>query len=108
VNGTHPVVYVGCGSHASYLEQGKHRFFMYIDRAKGDHLAIGPGADQPWGEPVQLSGKKWNSHFSGPWGALVKTWFGKVLPDTEGPSSPAQKKDKWARPAKWADIPPLP
>jgi hypothetical protein len=108
VNGMHPVVYVGCGSHASYLRRGKHRFFMYIDRAKGDHLAVGPGGDQPWGEPVQISGKKWNSHFSGPWGALVKTWFGKVLPDTEGPSSPAQKKDKWARPAKWANIPQLP
>ena len=107
VDGTHPVVYVGCGSHAGYLKRGEHRYFMYIDRAKGDHLTIGPGADQSWGEPVQLSGKKWNSSFSGPWGALVKTWFGKVLPDTEGPSSPAQKGDKWSNPAKWAAIPPL-
>ena len=107
VEGTHPVVYVGCGSHASYLKRGNHRFFMYIDRAKGDHLAIGPGADQSWGEPVLLSAKKWNTHFPGPWGALVKTWLGKVLPDTEGPSAPGQKGDKWSQPAKWADIPPL-
>jgi hypothetical protein len=107
IAGTHPVVYVGCGSHASYLRRGEHRYFVYIDRAKGDHLAIGPGAEQAWGEPVLLTGKKWNSKFPGPWGALLKTWLGRVLPDTEGPSSPAQKGDKWSRPATWAAIPPL-
>ena len=107
VAGTHPVVYVGCGSHASYIEKGPHRFFLYIDRAKGDHLAIGPDAHQAWGEPVALSHKPWNTNFSGPWGALVKSWLGKVLPHTEGPSGPAQKGDKWLHPAQWASIPPL-
>lgn len=107
VRGTHPVVYVGCGSHASYIEKGNHRFFFYIDRAKGDHIAIGPNADQAWGEPVALGHRPWNRRFSGPWGALVKSWLGKVLPHTEGPSSPAQKGDKWSHPAKWAGIPPL-
>jgi hypothetical protein len=105
IGSTHPVVYVGCGSHASYLRRGEHRYFVYIDRAKGDHLAIGPGAEQAWGEPVLLTGKKWNSSFSGAWGALLKTWLGRVLPDTEGPSSPAQKGDKWLHPAKWAGLP---
>ena len=107
VEGTHPVVYVGCGSHASYINKGKHRFFLYIDRAKGDHIAVGPGADQAWGEPELLSYRPWNRHFSGPWGALVKSWLGKVLPNTEGPTCPGQKGDKWTHPAKWAGIPPL-
>ncbi len=107
VEGTHPVVYVGCGSHASYIEKGKHRFFFYLDRAKGDYIAIGPRSDQSWGEPVSLANKPWNRNFSGPWGALVKSWLGKVLPHTEGPTGPAQKGDKWRRPAKWARIPPL-
>ncbi len=105
VRGTHPVVYVGCGSHASYIEMGNHRFFVYIDRAKGDHIAIGPGTDQAWGEPVALSYRPWNRRFSGPWGALVKSWLGKVLPHTEGPTGPGQKGDKWSHPAKWAGIP---
>jgi hypothetical protein len=107
IEGTHPVVYVGCGSHASYPTRGNHRFFLYIDRASGDHIAIGPGAGQAWGEPLSLSYRPWNRRFSGPWGALVKSWLGKVLPHTEGPSSPGQKGDKWSHPAKWAGIPPL-
>lgn len=107
VDGTHPVVYVGCGSHASYIKQGNHRFFLYIDRAKGDHLAVGPGAGQAWGEPLSLSYRPWNRRYSGPWGALVKSWLGKVLPHTEGPSAPGQKGDKWSQPAKWAGIPAL-
>jgi hypothetical protein len=107
VEGTHPVVYVGCGSHASYITKGEHRFFLYIDRAKGDQIAIGPGCDQVWGEPVSLSYRPWNRRFSGPWGALITSWLGRVLPNTEGPSGPGQKGDKWSRPAKWAGIPPL-
>jgi len=107
VEGTHPVVYVGCGSHASYITKGKHRFFLYIDRAKGDDIAIGPGTDQAWGKPVSLSYRPWNRRFSGPWGALITSWLGRVLPNTEGPSGPGQKGDKWSRPATWADIPPL-
>ncbi len=104
VGGTHPVVYVGCGSHACYLEKGDHRFFLNMDWARGDHLAIGPQADQGWGEPISLSGKRWNTHFSGAWGALVKSWIGKAFPHTEGPTSPGQKGKKWSHPAQWAGI----
>jgi hypothetical protein len=104
IGGTHPVVYVGCGSHASYLVKGDHRFFFNTDWARGDHLAIGPQADQTWGEPISLSGKRWNSRYSGAWGALVKSWTGKAFPHTEGPSGPGQKGDKWSHPAKWAGI----
>jgi hypothetical protein len=107
VGATHPVVYVGCGSHASYFEKGDHRFFFNTDWARGNHLAIGPQADQAWGEPISLSGKRWNTHFSGPWGALVKSWIGKAFPHTEGPSGPGQKGDKWRHPAKWAGIAPV-
>ncbi len=104
VDGTHPVVYVGCGSHASYLQRGDHRFFLHTDWARGDHLALGPEGDQAWGTPISLGNKSWNTLFSGAWGALVKSWIGKAWPNTEGPSGPAQKGDKWHHPAKWAGI----
>jgi hypothetical protein len=102
VEGTHPVVYVGCGSHASYLEQGKHRILWRIDYAEGNDVSIGPGTDQPWGRPIRLGNKRWNVRFSGKWGALVKSSLGRVFPGTEGPTGPAQKGDKWRHPARWA------
>jgi len=104
VEGSHPVVYVGCGSHASYLERSVHRLLWMRDYAQGDDLAIGPGADQPWGAPVQLSDKPWNLRFAGKWGSLVKSWLGLVRPGTEGPTGPAQKGDKWDHPARWAGL----
>jgi hypothetical protein len=103
---THAVVYVGCGSHASYLSKGKHPILWLLDYAEGDDVSIGPGTDQPWGEPVRLTYKPWNVRFSGNWGSLVKSWLGRVLPGTEGPTGPAQKGDKWRRPARWAGIAP--
>jgi hypothetical protein len=104
VGGTHPVVYVGCGSHASYLEKGQHLLLGRIDHAQGNDVAIGPGTGQPWGDPVRLTNKRWNQHFAGRWGALVKSWLGFVIPGTEGPTGPAHKGDKWHHPARWAGL----
>jgi hypothetical protein len=95
--GTNPVVYVGCGSHASYLERGAHRVMLVWDHARGDDVAIGPGSDVEWGEPVILD-VAWNLNFQGRWGA----------PFGNPPNGPAQKKrGKWDRPADWADVPPF-
>jgi hypothetical protein len=104
VEGTHPVVYVGCGSHASYLDKGTRRILWYLDHAQGDDVSIGPGTDQAWGEPVGLSDKPWNLRFSGRWGSLIKSWLGMVFPGTEGPTGPAQKGSKWRHPARWAGL----
>ena len=111
---THPVVYVGCGSHASYLKRGTHPVMMkYHDYAEGDDVSIGPSSNREWGKPIRLGDKLWNRKFTGNWGALVVAikvtilnWVIQlVLPGTEGPSGPAQKEDKWHLPARWAGIP---
>lgn len=102
--GNHPVVYVGCGSHASYLEKGKHQVLWRIDYAEGNDLSIGPGTERPWGRPIRLDNKRWNVRFSGRWGALVRNWLGMVFHGTEGPTGPAHKGDKWHHPAKWAGL----
>jgi len=104
VAGSHPVVYVGCGSHASYLGKGRHRILWRIDYAEGNDVAIGPGTEQPWGKPIRLDNKRWNVRFSGRWGSLVRSWLGMVFHGTEGPTGPAHKGDKWCHPAKWAGL----
>jgi len=102
--GTHPVIYVGCGSHASYLRPGAHRVLVYDDYALGDDQSIGPGGDQPWRRPYRLTGKRWNHRFSGRWGSLVKRWSLVVMPGTLGPTGPAHKRTKWSNPARWAGL----
>lgn len=102
--GTHPVVYVGCGSHASYLKAGVHLILAYEDHALGDGLSIGPGSDHTWGRPQRLDRKRWNARFRGQWGSLVKRWSLAVMPGTVGPTGPAQKGEKWANPAAWAGL----
>ena len=104
VDGTHPVIYVGCGSHASYLRPDTYRVLIYQDYALGDDTSIGPGGDQAWRHPYRLSGKRWNHRFSGRWGSLVKRWSLGVIPGTLGPTGPAHKKTKWSNPARWAGL----
>ncbi len=103
--GSHPTVYVGCGSHASYTKAGRDRILGWLDCHEGDGLQIGPDTAQPWGRPIRLSNKAWNSQFPGNWGALIRQWGLLVKPSTEGPTGPARKGDKWEKPAKWANIP---
>jgi hypothetical protein len=102
--GSHPIVYVGCGSHASYTRADWDQILGWIDYHEGDGLEIGLGTAQPWGHPIRLSNKAWNTQFSGNWGALLKHWGLLVKPGSEGPTSPAHKGDKWKEPAKWAKI----
>lgn len=106
--GTHPVVYVGCGSHASYFTKGK-RGKIVKDYANGDSdVTIGPGAAAPWGRPVNLDNAAWVHNFAGGWGALVKKWgSGKAakLLGMWGPTGPAWHWEQWETPVAWAKIP---
>jgi len=111
---THPVIYVGCGSHANYLqrrpngERGPYKYWLgctYYDYAAGNDVSIGParsGMDRHWGEPIWLDWEPRNTGFRGNWGALLKSWLGLMLPGTGGPTGPAQKDRKWNRPDTWA------
>lgn len=115
VEETHPVVYVGCGSHANYLERrpneekGPYKYWLgrtYYDYAAGNDVSIGPvesDADKHWGEPIWLDEEPWHA-FEGNWGALLKSWLGLVLPGTGGPTGPVQKDKKWNHPDRWARI----
>lgn len=113
--GTHPVIFVGCGSHAGYLERrpneekGPYKYWLrryYYDYATGDSISIGPAGadvDRSWGEPIWLDKEPWNTAFKGNWGALLKHWLGKIgRAGSEGPTGPAQKGTKWNRPDRWA------
>ena len=101
---THPVIYVGCGSHANYLESRIHRHWVYNDYALGNDVSVGPGQEIGWGVPISIADKAWNVHFAGNWGALVKSWLGLPLPGTAGPTGPAQKGKQWSEPASWAGL----
>ncbi len=96
---THPVVYVGCGSHANYRERDKDTYLLlYHDYHHGndDRISIGPEGftKQQWGKPVRLN-RPWATEFKGEWGAPL---------GTGGPTGPACKGEKWAHPAEWAKI----
>ena len=55
VGGTHPVIYVGCGSHANYSQKEIHDQVTFKDYAQGDSaISIGPDTPVPWGKPVNL------------------------------------------------------
>lgn len=101
---THPVIYVGCGSHANYLESKVHRHWVYNDYALGNDVSVGPRQEIGWGVPIAIGDKAWNLRFAGNWGALVKRWFGLSLPGTAGPTGPAQKGKQWSEPASWAGL----
>jgi hypothetical protein len=105
----HPVVYVGCGSHANYFRPGTYTVqpLPVKDYAYGDSaVAIGAGTDVAWSRPVDLAQQAWALNYSGHWGALVKRWgAGWLAPGAQAPDGPAWKFPKWETPVKWAGIP---
>jgi hypothetical protein len=68
VIGTHPVVYVGGGSHASYMQSTSHTVlasYDLVDRAAGDGLTI----DQDdWVHRIDLDTLGWLRDYQGSWG----------------------------------------
>lgn len=106
-DGTHPVVYVGCGSHANYFHSTSHDMFGYTDYAFGNSaISIGPGTSVPWAKPADLRAQSWALNFAGGWGAMVKRFGSASLaPGAQSPVGPAWQFPRWESPTGWAKIP---
>jgi len=100
--GSHPLVYVGCGSHASYIAPGIYKPVSgLLEYTEGNsRVQLGPGTKTPWGEPVDLSQQGWALNFAGNWGTTFRRFgLGIVSSGVQGPVGPAWQFDKWERPA---------
>jgi len=98
----HPVVYVACGSHASYVEAEPHSVPHDLapilwDYALGNQRRIGPGQRIQWEEPIDLEQQDWAMSFRGHWGAL---WRRLLDLGTAGPAGPPYQ-EHWGEPVKW-------
>lgn len=105
--GTHPVVYVGCGSHANYFHSQSHATFSIQDFAFGNsEIAIGPGTAVPWGEPDDMGIQPWALNYAGGWGAMVKRFGTAALAaGAQAPVGPVWQFARWESPVGWARIP---
>ena len=109
----HPVVYVGRGSHACYVEPAVHKLggwgpWQLHDYAKGDGEEIGPGV---WGTPRLLTetDPDW-LFFDGFWGAYIRD----LSMRENAPRGPLYKiepglhrpipRPSWYNPVGWADL----
>jgi hypothetical protein len=104
--GLHPVVRVGCGSHAGYVERKAHvmglRGVLWVeDHARDNQLRIGPGQRFKWERRVDLEQEAW-AWFGGHWGVLERGLRGLGTASPQGPRS----KPRWDEPVTWAWIPP--
>ncbi len=150
-HGSHPVVYAGAGSHASYFEPGEYVMGMepaflqpvkhaalrlrevwvdtlgqgttktvdrtiaalisvpFVDYARGDGPAIGPGQEQVW-SPILVSDEAgWVDRYRGLWGLDTGDPFG----GERAPSGPKYNRDgsvrlSWYDPVGWAGLDKVP
>jgi hypothetical protein len=107
VGGTHPVIYVGCGSHANYFHEEIHDQITFKDFARGDSaMSIGPDTPLAWGKPVNLGAQPWALNYAGGWGALVKRFGTESLAmGAQAPVSPPWQFRRWESPVDWAKAP---
>jgi hypothetical protein len=107
VDGTHPIVYVGCGSHANYFHSTSHNMFGYTDFALGNsEISIGRDAKVSWGEPLDLRSQAWALNYAGGWGAMVKRFgSGSFAPGAQSPVGPPWQFERWEGPTGWAKVP---
>jgi hypothetical protein len=77
----------------------------FVDYARGDGLAIGPGADVPW-TPIAISGEvPWVNNYRGLWGLDTQDRFG----GENAPGGPKYNGDgsvrlSWYDPVGWAGL----
>jgi hypothetical protein len=144
---THPVIYVGAGSHASYFTRGEYlmqvepaplvpvrglaaaidRFWTstlrqgtplnlesavralqsipFVDYARGDGKAIGPGQAEEWAPILISDDDGWVDGYRGLWG--LDTWD--PLGGERAPSGPKYNRDgsvrlSWRAPLAWVGL----
>ena len=144
---THPVIYAGAGSHASYFRRGEYlmqvepkalvpmrelgaaidRFWTntlrqgtplnlesgiralqsipFVDYARGDGLAIGPGQTEAWTAILISDDDGWIDGYRGLWG--LDTWD--PLGGERAPSGPKYDRDgsvrlSWRSPLAWVGL----
>ncbi|MBU2667855.1 hypothetical protein KOI35_30520 [Actinoplanes bogorensis] len=138
VDGRHPVVYVGAGSHSGAYLPGDYlitvrpprlrgvvgalrwaaRLFApwaaegqsgvgipYVDYARGDGRAVGPGQPEAWQAVVIGEDTGWVRDFRGLWGRDTRDRLG----GERGPAGPRYERDgrarqSWADPIGWAGL----
>lgn len=146
VDGCHPAIYAGAGSHASYFLPGEYltgfrprfldplvpigmavrRFWAdtlrqgdagqtrrdvntlfsipYVDYARGDGVAIGPGQARQW-SPLLMDGQDWAETYRGLWGLDT----GDPLGGERAPAGPKFNREgvvrlSWYNPLAWAGL----
>jgi hypothetical protein len=137
LDGRHPVVFAGAGSHSgAYLagdylisiEPPTQSWFLrfgrwmarvftpwstgaqgvgipYVDYARGDGRAIGPGQGDPWHPQVITEDTPWVRSYRGLWGHDTRDRLG----GERGPAGPRYERDgtvraSWAAPVGWAGL----
>jgi hypothetical protein len=139
VDGRHPVVYAGAGSHSgAYLPgdylitvepprlggvvpalrrlarvltpwtraaQGEGLGIPYVDYARGDGPAFGPGGDRDWNPVVITDTTPWVRDYRGLWGHDTRDRLG----GERGPAGPRYERDgtvrqSWGDPVGWAGL----
>jgi hypothetical protein len=78
----------------------------FVDYARGDGLAIGPGGDKPWDEPRLLEPMPaWASSYRGLWGLYARD----PISGENAPAGPVYNRDgtvrrSWYDPLGWAGL----
>lgn len=150
VDGRHPVIYAGAGSHASYClpgdyitgvepkflrplrnisvalrkfwveklaqgnsanvqeEVGEYFRIAFVDYARGDGIAVGPGQANAW-TPILLDEQPWVPAYRGLWGIDTVDPFG----GERAPAGPKYNRDgsvrlSWYDPLAWAGLDKVP
>jgi hypothetical protein len=150
VDGCHPVIYAGAGSHASYClggdyitgiepkflrplrnvgvalrkfwveklaqgnsahvqeEVGDYFRIAFVDYARGDGVAVGPGQPHTW-TPLLLDEQPWVAAYRGLWGIDTVDPFG----GERAPAGPKYNRDgsvrlSWYDPLAWAGLDKVP
>ncbi len=145
VEGQHPVVYAGAGSHAAYFRAGEYqaevsvptpvrlrglsralsRFWRttlgqtvetgnplripFIDFARGDGVAVGPGHENEWSPNVIDEETPWASRYHGLWGLFARD----PISGENAPAGPMYERDglprhSWFDPLGFAELDQVP